>query len=344
MKSRTPGASARDVAIAAASCIALLSMIIPIAGAIRGDDQIAESIANLTTISEAHFTYASDWDGRQWTTCPDDLSRIVSHGGDHAAVPSVPFGFDCSGDTFVASRNSKYILPFGWPANCSLGSFRAFHTRPFNQYVNGRIYDTTFWAPKDPVAKRNDLRRWLEMPCEWVGSEPPPPEGGGPPMYFSTYCMALSAMYDPIVYANDSVGQTHPLDLEFGHRAPALSQALHPEQKTFMLEHYWLQNSPPEHFIPWTNGVPWFFNMGRDSESVTLFYDGHIRLMPQVEAMESDRMVQAMGRPSLIAGSDPICLGGVGYFENYGYDGEQVSSYHVFTADGILGRDTIMPE
>lgn len=241
----------------------------------------------------------------------------------------------------MTSSSHFQLVPHGFPANCSLGDFRAWNAQQFNQYVNGKVYDETFWAPKDPIRATVENLGYFDLDCEWPEFD----KGDNIAFYFPTYCMSLSAQYHPMAFANDDIGQTQPLDLDEGHQAPSLSKAIYPDQKTFMLEHYVLQGQPTP-VIPQTGGVPWFFTMVPTSNPVTLFYDGHIRLMPMAEAVASDELHQQMGNPSLVAGSDPSCLGDAGYFEFFAFGGQtdEVNSYHVFTADGILGRDTIMPE
>jgi hypothetical protein len=108
-----------------------------------------------------------------------------------------------------------------------------------------------------------------------------------------------------------------------------------------MLEHYWLQKNPSES-IPGTAGVPWFFNMGEDSTPATLFFDGHVRMMSMREAVLSSKRVEAQNEDPLDS-VDHGCFGTAGYFEGSTYGNppaDRRSSYHVFTRDGILGRDT----
>jgi prepilin-type N-terminal cleavage/methylation domain-containing protein len=332
------------------SIIALLvGILLPAIGKSRDSAKVMVSMTNLRNFGAAHATYASEWNGRQWTTSPDDMSMIIGLGNaytefypasgntptgrDWAEIPSVPLGFTRSGQ-HMSTRGHAYIVPMWAPGNCSRGDFRAFHTKPFNQYINKKVYDSIFWAPKDYTIDEI-IHQWQEDPGEY-------PEGS-PPLYFSTYCMSVAAQVSPDVYRGPSAGDAQRArDLPAGHRTPNLSSATYPDLKTHMLEHYWLQNNPSES-IPGTAGVPWFFNMGPDSTPSTLFFDSSVRMMSVREAVSSSRRVVTQGEDELDA-NDPACFGTGGYFQSYGYAGAntrgEINSYHVFTRDGIKGRDT----
>jgi prepilin-type N-terminal cleavage/methylation domain-containing protein len=325
------------------SIIALLiGILLPAIGKARDSAKVTISLSNLRNFGAAHATYASEWDGRQWTTCPDDLTLRMqargaaviqsNYGAYTGDVPPVPLGFDKNGTHWQTSQGWA-ILPMWWPGNCSLGSFRAFHTKPFNAYINKKVYDPIFWAPKDYTIN-DKIFQWQDDPGEWVS---------GASFYFSTYCTSVAAQVSPDCYRGaQSGGSRRPDVLQGGFRSPNLSTATYPDLKTHMLEHYWLQQNPSES-IPNTGGVPWFFNMGPDSTPATLFFDGHTRMMSVREAVSSSRRVVAQGEDKLDA-DDPACFGNQGYFQTYGYAGAngrgEINSYHVFTRDGIKGRDT----
>jgi len=327
----------------------LIGILLPAIGKARDSARVAISMSNLRNFGAAHNTYSSEWNGRQWTTCPDDLSQIVGGaypgsgnqlGNEYAQyaplVPPVPLGFDRNGNHW-AFASGNFIVPMWWPGNCSLGSFRTFHSKPFNQYCNNKFFDPIFWAPKDYTI--NELIfQWSESPSEWPGEIPIPPLYP----YKSTYCTSVAAQVSPEVYRDPLDGGSRTaLSLAAGHRSPSMSQARTPDQKTHMLEHYWLQQNPSES-IPGTAGVPWFFNMGPDSTPATLFYDGHVRMMSVREAKQSSDIVfQQTGK--LLDADDAGCFGSQGYFEYSAYNGDRASinSYHVFTAGGITGKDTI---
>jgi prepilin-type N-terminal cleavage/methylation domain-containing protein len=321
------------------SIIALLiGILLPAIGKARDSAKVTISLSNLRNFGAAHATYASEWDGRQWTTCPDDLTQLLGIGSAIRSayttppVPAVPLGFDKTGQHWT-TLNGWAILPFWWPGNCSLGSFRAFHTKPFNAYINKKVYDPIFWAPTDYTIN-DKIFQWQDDPGEWVA---------GASFYFSTYCTSVAAQVSPDVYRGaQSGGSRSAQNMLGGFRSPNLSTATYPDLKTHMLEHYWLQQNPSES-IPNTAGVPWFYNMGPDSTPATLFFDGHTRMMSVREAVSSSRRVVTQGEDKLDA-DDPNCFGSGGYFQSYGYAGSngrgEINSYHIFTRDGIKGRDT----
>ena len=315
------------------SIIALLiGILLPAIGKARDSARVAISLSNLKNFGTAHANYSAEWNGRQWTTVADDLSmRIAAYAPTYgvAVQPPVPLGFTRDG-AYVQAINHFFSVPFGDPSNCSLGSFRSFHTKPFNQYINSKVYDPIFWAPKDYTVD-DQIFRYYEDPGEWAT---------GASFFFSSYCMSVAAQYSPDVFRSTALGGAqHPVDLPAGHRSPGLQQARYPDLKTHMLEHYWFQNNPSP-TIPGTT-TPWYFNMGQESTPATLFYDGSTRMMSVREAVRSDELVLSQGGSSLVA-TDPTCFGAAGYFHTFAFGGTaaSINSYHVFTADGILGRDT----
>jgi prepilin-type N-terminal cleavage/methylation domain-containing protein len=318
----------------------LIGLLLPAIGKARDASKVTVSLSNLQNFGKAHATYSSEWNGRAWTTVNDDLTVILGFGtlpvafattGAQAAVPSVPLGFDKTGLQW-STRNSWAHSPMWWPGNCSLGRFRGFHTKPFNRYINNKVYDPIFWAPKDYTI--NELIfQYMDDPGEWQA---------GASFYFSTYCTSVAAECSPDVYRGlQAGGPQRADDLAAGFRTPPYGSATFPDQKTHMLEHYWLQLNPSESINTsgGAPGVPWFFNMGADSTPATLFYDGHTRMMSVREAVSSSNRVVANGEDPLDA-DDPACFGNLGYFEWYRHGTDPINSYHVFTRDGIKGRDT----
>ena len=85
---------------------------------------------------------------------------------------------------------------------------------------------------------------------------------------------------------------------------------------------------------------PYYFNAGIDSSPVTLFFDGHIRLLPNSEALFAD--LQVLAQTGQVDGlwHRGTPFGTSGYFIDEGFDGVPLS-HHVLTTDGILGRDTL---
>lgn len=328
----------------------LIGILLPAIGKARDSAKVAKSMSNLKQFGSAHNVYSSEWNGRQWTCVPDDLSIILSFGGypsqfstggNQANIPSVPLGFDQNGN-YYETRWSLYLLPMWYPGNCSQGVFRYFQSRPLNQYFNGKTFDPIFWAPKDYTIDER-IFQWYGDPGQWPGPQAPHPSANNPYWFASTYCHSVAAMVNSEVYdkpvSAGGLGPKRAVQIASGHKSPSLGQARYPDLKTHVLEHYWLQQNPSE-YIPGSD-VPWFFNMGADSTPATLFYDGHVRMMSVREAVQSSQRNIAQSGYALDS-TDVGCFGTGGYFENYVYggNGNAINSYHVFTTEGILGRDT----
>jgi len=329
-----------DAIAATVSAAALAAIAMPLTQDAQDAAKLTQSLTNLRHFGIAHATYASEWNDRQWTTCPDDLAVIINdaHGGvfpkaDDGSnrVRPVPLGFTIDGN-HTTTAQAWAIQPFWCNINCSIGSFRAFHTKPFSQYVNGKVYDPIFWAPKDDSITP-EIKRWFDDPGEWPRD--------AQSFYFSTYCTAVSAMLSPDVFRAESQGGFQdPLELAAAFRSPGTAQARYPDLKTHTLEHYWLQDRPSKS-MPNTGGVPWFFNGGEASKPATRFYDGHVALLPVKQVLRSNRVVKIQTSEELWI-DEGRCFGGGGYFTAYAKNPENPTSFHVFTTVGIRGRDVLM--
>ena len=84
----------------------LISILLPAIFGARNSALIATSMSNLRNNGAAHAAYAADWNGRQVTMCPDDLTMILRKGTgggyvrDYAGVEGVQpvsLGFTRSG-------------------------------------------------------------------------------------------------------------------------------------------------------------------------------------------------------------------------------------------------------
>jgi hypothetical protein len=160
--------------------------------------------------------------------------------------------------------------------------------------------------------------------------------------------MSPAAMFNPeVMRANADGGWQDPWSFDLGFQAPGLFQAQYPDLKTLVIEHHWVQDRPTECNPNLEGGFgsvypcePYYFNHGLDSQPVTLFYDGHVRLLPNAEVLAADQQVlkQTGGTDGLWHRGTP--MGEAGYFIDFGFDLVPLS-HHVLTTDGILGRDTL---
>jgi hypothetical protein len=243
------------------------------------------------------------------------------------------------------------------------GTFRLPNARAFSTYLNGRFYDPVYYAPKDTQVM-NSVEPVLDNPDEFV---PLPAVGGVGQTKWSSYCFSPAAMYNPHVFGANSTGSGYynsPWLLKSGFRSPAMSQAIYGDLKTHIIEHNWLQNRkrPCHPFIasgPYDGCTPYFFNHAFNSAPVSLFYDGHIEVAGQGDAIESNLRVSIQngnGNPSnhglwsmnTPLGPSPMAGGSYGenmegpsasgYFMNLAQDWTS-TSYHILTIDGIKGRD-----
>ncbi|MCH8316499.1 MAG: hypothetical protein IIA64_11040 [Planctomycetes bacterium] len=341
----------------------LISLALPTLARARGDSMVQESMANLSMLSVAHVMYAADWNGRQVTWVVDDLGVYDSvqdycdaHGycdyyGGPGCHPPLLAGWGCDVNDYcrvyayrpcVLWSYNWAVNPIGFPgmqeAVDGFGHFRLANSKAFHDYVNGRFYDPTFYAPNDTVPY--DLALPLFGDPNEFNTE------GNPPIWVS-YVLSPAAMYDPdVMRSNAAGGWQNPWDLDYGFQSPGLFQAQYPDLKTHMIEHNWVQNPPaecnPAPPPPFGYGVcePYYFNHGIDSTPVTLFYDGHVRLLPNTEVYAADQLIlkQTGGVDGLWHRGTPF--GEDGYYISYGYDGAPLS-HHILTTDGILGRDTL---
>ncbi len=334
----------------------LLAVALPAIGKVRGDAGIQGSISNLVTLGVAHVLYAADWNGRQVTWVVDDLSvygSVANYNQAHGGCFGSPFAEGCHPAVLAGwcegwlwsyqMNNASHhwaVEPLHFDGNyfMGFGNFRFPNAKAFHDYVNGRYYDPTFYAPNDTVPL--ELAAPLfESPCEFNVE-------GNPPIWVS-YVLSPAAMFHPdVMRANSAGGWQNPWDLDYGFESPGLFQAQYPDLKTQMIEHHWVQN-PPADCNPAIDPdfgtydcEPYYFNHGIDSTPVTLFYDGHVRLLPNTEVFAADQQIlkQTGGVDGLWHRGTPF--GDDGYFIPFGYDGVPLS-HHILTTDGILGRDTI---
>ncbi len=333
----------------------LLAVALPVIGKVRGDAGVQGSMANLVTLDVAHVLYAADWNGRQVTWVVDDLGFYDSvwdyndaHGGcsgqhDPGCHPPVLGGWGCDGHLYAYWTNFPgypwAVEPINWSGGATrFGNFRFANFKAFHDYVTGRFYEPTFYAPNDTVP-HEAVEPLFDEPCEFAVE-------GNPPLWVS-YALSPAAMFHPdVMRANAAGGWQDAWSLPHGFESPGLFQAQYPDLKTHMIEHHWVQNPPAEcnpGFDPTFNTyncAPYLFNHGIDSTPVTLFYDGHVRMLPNTEVFAADQQIlkQTGGVDGLWHRGTPF--GEDGYYIPFGYDGVPLS-HHILTTDGILGRDTL---
>ena len=271
------------------------------------------------------------------------------------------------------SANCQYAKAY-WPCDFNMagtgnfGSWRLVNAKSFNKYVSARFYDPIFYAPKDKVTLEK-ASAFLETGADFSGTLEQ--------TVLSTYCWSPAAMWGTEVLSKKNGFKAPPSGSPAGFRSPSAGQASFPDLKTRCLEHQWLQNKPnldtmdggkwsgnsqpnKDSFCPATRGsggMPWVFNQGYQSAPVSVFFDGHIAQLGVAEAADSWSRVafgdakDTTSPPKItgtfVAGGSNVITGmPSGYTNGATYDnGAEFSnkfvSYHVLTAGGIQGRDTI---
>ena len=361
------------------SIIALLiAILLPAIGKARDQAKLTQSLANLRNLGTAHGNYAAQWNDRQFTLIDDNMARYGT--GYASAVagfqtengvphPPIVLGWGYSSASQAVYGNWRYpITPGTYAINLSLaqpicfngaagvpyfGAFRMINVKAFNTYVNGKYYDKVFYAPKDTVA-------WNAIEIPGAGyscfddpgefcHRPSVPNQGDVPVWPS-YVTSPAAMFNADVMryvANmPNQGWKNPWLTQAGFKSPAMGQARYPTLKTHMIEHHWLQNRRadcnPAFQGPTPYGYgcePYYFNHGWESSPAALFYDGSVRQVGVREAELADgRARQQNNQIGLWHRGTPF--GTNGYFIDASYDFSN-TSFHVLTANGILGRDFV---
>jgi type II secretory pathway pseudopilin PulG len=343
----------------------LVAMTLPAMGRARGISGVQQSMANLVTLHVAHASYSADHNGAQHVHWPHDLTAygnnvtqaINNYTNLHGPPPTLWVGTNSCGSWFftsVGAASYNLWVPIGFPGlepmsdSAGFGAFRVMMSmQSFHAYMTGRFYDPLMYAPNDaaPWAAASPL---FGLPG---GFQIPPSQGcSSGPIYWSSYCLSPAALWHPdVMRANTQGGFQNPWLMNNGLTTPPRSAALYPDLKTHIIEHHWVQYDAPMCNPAWGGGTynncePYYFNATLASQPVTLFYDGHVRLLPNTEAYGSDQVVF-----NQTAGVDGLwhrgtTFGANGYFHNMGFGGGPKVSHHVLTTDGIRGRDTLGPE
>ncbi len=345
------------------SIIALLiGILLPAIGKARDSAKVTASKSNLRELGIANHVYASEWADRHFTLVRDNLSIYGSvqnyndeiYGGSsdyYEGHPDIVWGWQSDGilrgcESFRPECQWFY-QPIGWPGEqgaYAFGWFRAPHVRQFHAYLNGRVHDPVYFAPKDRLSIA------AVEPCQDDPGEfaLPDDDGGNcPGPVWPTYVWSPAALFNPQVMRNiDDGGWQSPWDLPSGFRCPSMGQITYPSLKTHMIEHQWLQNSRaecnPAFIVTPDLGMlecePYYFHHGTDSQPVTLFYDGHIELVSVIGAMLDDSRHDNQAGYGLW--SRDTSFGDDGYLIDSGYDFAN-TSYHILTTEGIHGRDIL---
>jgi len=348
----------------------LIAILLPAIGKAREEALQTQSRVNLRNIGVACGTYGADFADRQWTAISDDVGAFQGNCSTFTAsrcpqqlvlgydgtVPRgffIPQGPQCPSTGAAANCN---VFEAYWPcdfktATGNFGTWRLPNAKSFNTYVGKRFYDPVFYAPKDRIVL-DRAQNFIDSGADFAGV--------AQDAILSSYCWSPAAMWAPTVLSA-KLGYVAPNTLGGAWRAPTQGQAAYPDSKTRCLEHSWLQGNKfgvkgnnPDAMSPakrGDGGVPWFFNQGTYSSPNVLFFDGSVRTMSVRDSqdlngrMKQQNQTQGFVAPGAWVVNTP--MGGNGYYSGAGLgldielNNTGGSSFHVFTTDGILGRDTV---
>jgi prepilin-type N-terminal cleavage/methylation domain-containing protein len=342
------------------SIIALLvGILLPAIGKAREQAQLTRSQANVTQLGKAAVTYAAEYADRQLTFCNDNLSKYgtgaasVTNYNTQVGYAHPPvilgygqggvWGYWMPGNPVGNAGNWEVAVPMAF--STKFGSFRLPNARQFATYLNGRFYDSSFYAPKD-TAVFASVEEAFDQPDEYTNL---PGQ-----VRWSSYCFSPAGMFSPDVLGkNTSTGlyYTDPFTIQSGHRSPSMSQARNGTLKSHIMEHNWNQNrkkicNPAFNPGTYLGCEPYYYNASYDSTPVTLFYDGHVGSIGCRTAMEDClRASKQGGGVGLWSKDTPLKgvytdYGNDGYYSTQGVDWTS-TSFHILTTDGILGRDVL---
>ena len=312
---------------------------------------ISRSQSNLGTIMAAHQLHADGNDGRVFSLAPDDYGAYdgcADYIQNVGCLEPLLLGWGLSGtdpcacnahwgfwidhgqlcESVGSCGNAVLLEPFRF--DDPNGSFRYPNCEQFNQYVNGRFYDSPFYAPLDTVTIE-DATPLIESCCPFTFDGL---------LVTSSYAFSPSAMWDPGVLRSSAEGGFQaPGSYDESHRAPRVADVRYPELKTLIFEHNW-NHGQPGAVNPYFAGdrTPYYFNHGRDATPLTCFFDGSVRMLRTGNVEADDDRLRESGADGLWNRETPY--GNGGYFSPQSHDGVVVA-HNILTNDGILGRDTL---
>ncbi len=365
----------------------LIGILLPAIGRAREQAQLVQSMNNLRQLGLAHATYGSDHNDNQWTTAPHDLmtwgptiqSAVTNFNKANSApgtsgtvngaipfylgVPVLELGWAYNPGTGAkaihwwtsAANDYAQIMPINFVSG--LGFFNRWSVKSFNQYVNGRVYDATFFAPKD-FWVIEAVGECYDAPAEYCAHT------ALNYVYRPSYRLSPAALWAPDVFSQTDGPQSVWDDLPGAFRVPTYAQARYSDLKTHKMEGRWLQNNRracitdgPQYSATYggttfDNGCwPYFSNLALASSPATLFYDAHVDTIGVVEALDANEQAVASGGPEAsLWHTEATIQGGEGYFHSYSYSDPGQSpaygvgtatSFHFLTRFGILGRDKL---
>jgi prepilin-type N-terminal cleavage/methylation domain-containing protein len=255
-----------------------------------------------------------------------------------------------------------------------LGYFRYPNALAVAEYISGSCYDSAYFAPKDKIVldaissckdEQGSYCPTDGQPDAWNSLFPVKAQGVGYMLVPSSYCLSPSALYHPMVFKYDedlpNDGFRDPMTIGSAFKTPSVAQCKFPSQKTWLMEHHWLNNNAtdltecgvnfdyaaPQWNSPTVeNGLnydgcePWYFNASFKSAPITMFYDGHVDVVPMAGAERDDKYVRETRGTDSGTWHRSTPDGVNAYFHDGGSDWTDWSG-HTHTCDGIRGKDIL---
>jgi prepilin-type N-terminal cleavage/methylation domain-containing protein len=361
------------------SIIALLvGILVPAVNKARDTAKMTQSKSNLHQVTIAMANYSADWNGDHFTSAPPNLSSGDRRGlAVEAAINLVrggdtPIGIRLgehsqSDQTYVFFLNNyEGVVPYaflngntgGLEMN-NFGTWRYPNALQVAEYMNGLPLHKAYFAPKDTIALRT-LEGCDSLNGSYcVSSRGESIWGWGSAwnsnmiMAPSSYCISPALMYNAQVYAwnpDADITFSDPMDINTGFRPSTIDQAQFPNLKSWLMEHYWLQNSVTDCSMNWDgtwfaeDGACWdgcepfHFNQSYKSAPVTAFTDGHVGSFEVAQADRDSALIAENNGMGLWHTETGDGLGG--YYTGYGSDWVSWSG-HTHTTGGIKGRDIL---
>lgn len=384
------------------SIIALLvGILVPAVQKARDSAKTTQSKSNIHQVMFALQTYASDHNDRNFTTAPDNLSSSDRKGlditaaiNDLTAPSAYPMGIRLGqyGDEaliFFISYTGGYgaetggIAPYcfedGLTTSTTVGMgygvWRYPNAMQVAEYMDGQTLHSAYFSPKDVVPLRA-IEDCDDVSGSYCATAKMAAATGVESVVNSnmlaipsSYCISPAMMYSPAVYqyniqASPPQKPTDPMNLARGFKPPALDQARHPSQKTWLMEHNWLQNLSVNECSRMLTGT-WFldgvgaydgcqpnlFNAHPDSEPIIVFADGTVGTYSINDFIIDSKIAKDDEQDQGIFGAEGLWISNLGPFgmgaSHQGYYAENNEivgvrwSGHTSTKFGIRGRDRI---
>lgn len=361
-RSQRGGFTLTELLVCVVVVTTLVTLFIPLLGAGRSRSRELKSLSNLKTLAGAHAAYGKDWGDRQFTNMPDNMAQsggiFSNYYSQFGCPPSIVLGY---GGSYPGSQGPG-LWGYWAPAPCSniglagnfpilwpmqfgsvggtgsqgFGMWRLQNAVGFNEYVNGRFMDATFYAPADLLAMEQ-VGPGLESPNPFTYFQ-----SGGDGIALSSYCASPAAMFHPGVFGGDADHVfKSPYTFTEASVSPTVSQCANPDLKTRLSEYYWLQAPPPTAWTSSPGTMP--FNLGADSVPMTMFFDGHTAALPVRKVLADNAAVVKGGGAKLWMDTEITEGPWAGYEGFYSFVSvdDTRTSFHVFTREGILGRDCL---